>query len=173
MTDINMALLSDFIDESREHLDEMESLLLQLGDDLGNLDLLNDIFRTMHNVKGASQLTGLDKISRLSHRLEDLLDLLRQGNKQTTQEIVHLLITGRDRIVELVSELESSQEERSSVDDLIEKFTTQIEADDTAAAEFDPDATQVLEPASPANMNTVKVPTAESIQKGSEENGKG
>ncbi len=157
MTDINMALLSDFIDESREHLDEMESLLLQLGDDLGNLDLLNDIFRTMHNVKGASQLTGLDKISRLSHRLEDLLDLLRQGNKQTTQETVHLLITGRDRIVELVSELESSQEERSSVDDLIEKFTAQIEVDDAAVAEFDPDATQVLEPASPAKMNTVKV----------------
>ena len=139
MTDINMGLLNDFIDESREHLDEMESLLLQLGDDLGNLDLLNDIFRTMHNVKGASQLTGLDKISRLSHRLEDLLDLLRQGNKSTTQEIVHLLITGRDRIVELVSELESSQEERSSVDDLIEKFTDQIEAsDETEATEEKP-----------------------------------
>ncbi len=170
MTDINMALLSDFIDESREHLDEMESLLLQLGDDLGNLDLLNDIFRTMHNVKGASQLTGLDKISRLSHRLEDLLDLLRQGNKQTTQETVHLLITGRDRIVELVSELESSQEERSSVDDLIEKFTAQIEADDAAvAAEFDPDATQVLEPASAAKkLNTVKA-TAGKTKAGSGE----
>ena len=130
MTDINMALLNDFIDESREHLDEMESLLLELGNDLSNLDLLNDIFRTMHNVKGASQLTGLDKISRLSHRLEDLLDLLRQGNKQTTQEIVYLLINGRDRIVELVSELESAQEEQSSVDELIEKLTVQIEGDE-------------------------------------------
>lgn len=124
-----MALLNDFIDESREHLDEMESLLLGLGNDLGNLDLLNDIFRTMHNVKGASQLTGLDKISRLSHRLEDLLDLLRQGSKQTTADIVQLLIAGRDRIVELVSELESTQEEQSSVDELIEKLTTKIEGD--------------------------------------------
>ena len=170
MTDINMALLSDFIDESREHLDEMESLLLQLGDDLGNLDLLNDIFRTMHNVKGASQLTGLDKISRLSHRLEDLLDLLRQGNKQTTQEIVHLLITGRDRIVELVSELESSQEERSSVDDLIEKFTAQIEAKDDAVADFDPDATQVLEALSPAKpTNTVTVAASKNNTSSDEE----
>lgn len=158
MTDINMALLSDFIDESREHLDEMESLLLHLGDDLGNLDILNDIFRTMHNVKGASQLTGLDKISRLSHRLEDLLDLLRQGNKSTTQEIVHLLITGRDRVVELVSELETAQEEQSSVDDLIEKLTAQIDASDDAAetekaADFNPDVTQVLEQVSPV-INT-------------------
>lgn len=131
MTNINMALLNDFIDESREHLDEMESLLLELGNNLGNLDLLNDIFRTMHNVKGASQLTGLDKISRLSHSLEDLLDLLRQGNKKTTREIVYLLINGRDRIVELVSELESSQEEQSSVDELIEQVTVQIEGDET------------------------------------------
>ena len=160
MTDINMALLSDFIDESREHLDEMESLLLQLGDDLGNLDLLNDIFRTMHNVKGASQLTGLDRISRLSHRLEDLLDLLRQGSKPTTQEIIHLLITGRDRIVELVAELEDSQEERSSVDDLIEKFTAQIEAKDDAVADFAPDETQVLEAVSPANTTNTVTPTS-------------
>ena len=43
---INTSLLNDFIDESREHLDEMESLLLQLNSDLGNLDLLNDIFQT-------------------------------------------------------------------------------------------------------------------------------
>ena len=130
-----MALLNDFIDESREHLDEMESLLLKLGDDLSNLDILNDIFRTMHNVKGASQLTGLDKISRLSHRLEDLLDLLRQGNKQTTKELVHLLISGRDRIVEIVSELETSQEEQSSVDELIEKLSSQINADEKTEKE--------------------------------------
>lgn len=147
MTDINMALLNDFIDESREHLDEMESLLLQLGNDLGNLDLLNDIFRTMHNVKGASQLTGLDKISRLSHRLEDLLDLLRQGDRQTTQAIVHLLISGRDRIVELVSELESSQEEQSSVDELIEKLTFQIDGAEEIGAS--PAESQIPEPASP------------------------
>ena len=123
---INLSLLNDFIDESREHLDEMESLLLQLNSDLGNLNLLNDIFRTMHNVKGASQLTGLDKISRLSHRLEDLLDLLRQGNMQTNSEIVNLLISGRDRIVTLVSELDSNEEEQSSVDDLIEQLTSLI-----------------------------------------------
>ena len=144
MTDINMALLNDFIDESREHLDEMESLLLKLGNDLGNLDLLNDIFRTMHNVKGASQLTGLDKISRLSHRLEDLLDLLRQGSKQTTKKLVHLLISGRDRIVELVFELETSQEEQSSVDELIEKLSLQINADEKTETTPDLTATQEI-----------------------------
>jgi len=132
MTEINITLLPDFIEESREHLDEMESLLLQLSSDLENIDILNDIFRTMHNIKGTSQLTGLDKISRLSHRLEDLLDLLRQEKKQNTSDIVSVLITGRDRILKIVSELEEIQAETSSVDELIKTLNSLID-DDTEA----------------------------------------
>lgn len=142
MAEINTALLNDFIEESREHLDEMESLLLQLGSDLGSLDILNEIFRTMHNVKGASQMTGLDKVSRLSHRLEDLLDLLRQGDKQTTSEIVLLLISGHDRIVELVLELEQSQQELTEVDDLVDKLTIIIEQEDQQDQESQPEEAQ-------------------------------
>ncbi|MCW8955602.1 MAG: Hpt domain-containing protein, partial [Gammaproteobacteria bacterium] len=161
MTGINTALLHDFIDESREHLDEMESLLLQLGNDLGNLDLLNDIFRTMHNVKGASQLTGLDRISRLSHRLEDLLDLLRQGHKQTTLVIVKLLISGRDQILKLVSELEESQQERSTVDELIDQLNILIEDDESGAPGTEQTvtaSTSVQEPVSvsPASISNAK-----------------
>ncbi len=138
MANINTALLNDFIDESREHLDEMESLLLQLGADLSNLDILNDIFRTMHNVKGTSQLTGLDRISRLSHRLEDLLDLLRRGEKETTLDIVDMMISGRDRIVVLVDELEESQQELSTVDELINLLNILLEGDAADTLETEP-----------------------------------
>ena len=127
MSDINMSLLKEFIEESREYLDEMETLLLSLSSDLGNTDLLNDIFRTMHNIKGGSQLTGLDKVSRISHRFEDLLDLLRQGDKETTDEIVETLIAGRDKIVQLLNELEESQQEISPIDEMIETLTGFIE----------------------------------------------
>lgn len=127
MSEINTALLDDFIDESKEHLDEMESLLLQLSGDLSNIDLLNDIFRTMHNVKGASQITGLDRISRLSHRLEDLLDLLRQGQIPVTADIINMLISGRDRIAQLVSELAETKQELSTVDELVDQVNDLIE----------------------------------------------
>jgi len=137
MNNINTALLHDFIDESKEHLDEMESLLLQISSDLDNTDLLNDIFRTMHNVKGASQITGLDKISRLSHRLEDLLDLLRQDQMPLSAKTIDLLITGRDRIVQLVSELEESQQELSSVDELIDRLSILMAGDEPVKHESD------------------------------------
>ena len=119
---INMSLLNDFIEEAGEHLDEMESLLLQLAEEPSSLDILNDIFRTVHNIKGGSQLTGLEKVSSLAHRLEDLLDLLRQGQMASEQSIVELLIAGRDRIVRLVEELEESQQELSPVEDLLERL---------------------------------------------------
>ncbi len=135
MSEINTLLLGDFVDECSEHLDEMESLLLQLGSDLGNVGLLDDIFRMIHNVKGASQITGLDKISRLSHRLEDLLDVLRHGEIAVTPDIISLLIAGRDRIVELVSELAQSSQELSSVEELIDKVDLLIEDEKSANGE--------------------------------------
>ena len=135
MTEINMSLLNDFIDESREYLDEMESLLLQLAGDLENLEILNDIFRTMHNIKGGSQLTGLDKISKLSHRLEDLLDQLREGQIKTNSAIVDMLIAGRDRIVQLINELEESQQETSLIEDLIDQLMVLMEAPETKSDE--------------------------------------
>ena len=127
MSGINLALLKDFIEEARDHLDEMESLLLQLSGDLHSRDILNDIFRTVHNIKGGSQLTGLEKVALLAHRLEDLLDLLRQGQKQNDEGIVETLISGRDRIVTLIGELEETQQEQSSVDELVQQLTVLIE----------------------------------------------
>ncbi|MCP3688286.1 MAG: hypothetical protein GY784_07720 [Gammaproteobacteria bacterium] len=135
MSEINTILLGDFIDECSEHLDEMESLLLRLGGDLSNVSLLDDIFRMIHNIKGASQITGLDKISHLSHRLEDLLDLLRRGQIEVTVDIISLLIAGRDRIVELVSELALSSQELSSVEELIDSVDRLIVADKPSNSE--------------------------------------
>ncbi len=151
MSEINTVLLGDFIDESSEHLDEMESLLLQLSNDLGNDSILNDIFRMIHNVKGAAQITGLDKVSRISHRFEDLLDLLRQGQVEVTPEIISLLIVGRDRIVELVSELARSSQELSSVDELIDQLDILMGDGQLASSESEQDvATENLSVQSPA-----------------------
>ena len=123
MTEINLSLLQEFIEESREHLDEMESLLLQLANGTGSNQIFNDIFRTIHNIKGASQLTGLERISRLSHTLEDLLDLLRQEKITSNSSIVEILFSGRDRIVQIVDELVDSQQEIASIDDLLDELS--------------------------------------------------
>ena len=119
MIELDPSLINDFVAEAGEHLEEIESTLLRLADDPANQELFNTIFRPVHTIKGASQFMGLARIAALSHKLEDLLDLLRQGKKASSPGIVETLIVARDRIAMLVADLALSQTEETPVDDLI------------------------------------------------------
>jgi two-component system chemotaxis sensor kinase CheA len=127
MAEIDYSLLGDFLIEASEHLEEMENQLLELRPGQDNKELCNNIFRPIHTIKGASQFVGLDQVSTLSHRLEDLLDLLRNGDLGTTDDIVDVLIEGRDRIAALCQDLEKTEAENTPVDDLVEKVSYMIE----------------------------------------------
>ena len=119
---VDLSLLQDFITEAEEHLEEMESSLLQLETDPDNRDILNDIFRSMHTIKGAAQFVGLEKISELSHKLENLLDLLRKEGEQLDQDIIDTLINAKDRISVLVVDLQRSNSEEAEILDLVERI---------------------------------------------------
>ncbi|NMC48020.1 MAG: hypothetical protein GYA47_01110, partial [Desulfovibrio sp.] len=73
-------LFADFIVEAKEHLETIEPNLLELEKNPGNLGLLNEIFRPMHSLKGASGFLGLNHINGLAHKAENILDELRKGN---------------------------------------------------------------------------------------------
>jgi two-component system chemotaxis sensor kinase CheA len=117
---IDLSLLEDFVMGAGESLEEMETALLTLDSNPDDVELLNTIFRAIHTIKGAAQFVGLDKVSELSHALEDLLDLLREGKKQATSDIIEVLIQAKDRISQLTSDLERSQTEETEVDDLVQ-----------------------------------------------------
>ena len=116
-------LLADFITETGEHLEETERNLLQLEQQPDNVDALNEIFRSVHTIKGSSEYLGMVRIAKLAHKLESLLDLLRHSERSIDSEIIDLLIGCNDRIGALVTELEENQEEELAVDDLL----TQLE----------------------------------------------
>ena len=130
MIEIDSALLNDFVTEAGEHLEEMESVLMRLAQDPTQMELLNEVFRPAHTIKGASQFMGLDKIAALSHKSEDLLDLLRRGEKSLNQAMLDTLIETKDRIALLVNELTTSQTEQSEVDDLIIRIGRLIDDSD-------------------------------------------
>jgi two-component system chemotaxis sensor kinase CheA len=119
--DTDNSLLEDFADEAREHLEELESSLLRLESDPANQELLNTIFRSMHTIKGASEYLGFVRISRLSHRLETLLDLFREGSLVADKVAVDLLIDARDRIGDLIAQVEESGKETAEIDDLLDR----------------------------------------------------
>jgi len=147
--DVDLELLPDFLVESYEHLEEVERLLLDLEQSPDDVDTMNGIFRLFHSIKGGAQFVGLVRVSKLAHRMEDYLDLLRSGKRQSSSEVVDLFIEGRDRLHQLLSELEEQEKEITPVNDLIAKIDEHISSDNVSADR--PEAEEIIsEPAPPS-----------------------
>jgi two-component system chemotaxis sensor kinase CheA len=128
-------MLPDFIVEATEHLEEMESSLLRLEQDYEDKEVMDEIFRSIHTIKGAAQFVGIERVSELSHKLENLLDLIRRKEITLNTAITDLLIAGKDRLTLLVDELEQTQAEKTEVSDLVEQLRKIVEGDDAAPDE--------------------------------------
>ena len=104
-------LIADFIVESKEHLETIEPNLLELEKAPDNLNLLNEIFRPMHSLKGASGFLGLNRINLLAHRSENILDELRKGTMVVTPEIMDVILASTDALRQMVDNLEATNSE--------------------------------------------------------------
>ena len=118
-------LIADFIIESKEHLETIEPNLLELEKAPDNLNLLNEIFRPMHSLKGASGFLGLNRINLLAHRSENILDELRKGTMVVTPEIMDVILASTDALRQMIDNLEATNSEG---DVPIEHIIAQIDA---------------------------------------------
>ncbi len=80
-----------FINEAQEHLEALNQSLVDLEKDPGNPDVLTEIFRSAHTLKGMSATMGFDQLTELAHEMENVLDGLRSGDIEASTEIVDLL----------------------------------------------------------------------------------
>lgn len=99
--------LSEFIAEANEILETLGRELLSLeesGIEQADPDRLNAVFRAAHSLKGLSAMFGLETVSRLAHRAEDLLDALRLGKVPNAQGLLDVLGQTVDVLQELLGE---------------------------------------------------------------------
>lgn len=85
-----------FLEEAQEQLQIMEETLIALEEDPDNPALVQEIFRAAHTLKGGSATAGFDNVARLTHAMESLLDLVRQGERAMSTEIADPLFDGVD-----------------------------------------------------------------------------
>lgn len=152
-------LVADFIIESREHLETIEPNLLELEKAPENLVLLNDIFRPMHSLKGASGFLGLNRINKLAHRAENVLDELRKGTMTVDSVIMDIILATTDAFNNMLNSLEETNSEGDTpIDHLVdlldrilagERFTSMEEALNGGGA-VPAEQTQEAEPAAEA-----------------------
>ena len=103
---VDPEIFADFIIEAKEHLETIEPNLLELEKSPDNLGLLNEIFRPMHSLKGASGFLGLNKMNRLAHKAENILDELRKGAMNVTSEIMDVILASTDALRQMLDSLE-------------------------------------------------------------------
>ncbi|MDR0338881.1 MAG: chemotaxis protein CheA, partial [Desulfovibrio sp.] len=104
-------IFADFIIEAKEHLETIEPNLLELEKAPDNLSLLNEIFRPMHSLKGASGFLGLNKMNGLAHKAENILDGLRKGDMAVNSDIMDVILASTDALRQMIDNLETSNTE--------------------------------------------------------------
>lgn len=116
---------SVFFDESQEHLDEMEQLLLELDTQHPDPEQLNSIFRAAHSIKGGSGIFGFDALGSVTHIMESLLDKVRQGTLIITPPMVDLFLSSVDVLKAILNSYRTGGEiDWSSAHKICERLET-------------------------------------------------
>lgn len=119
-----------FISEAKEHLVALNSALVELEKNPSNKDVLNKIFRVAHTLKGMSATMGYDKITSLTHSMEDILDKLRKGSAEAKGNIVDVIFECFDKLDSLIEDIETGAESKVDVDDLIKRLNNFVFAEE-------------------------------------------
>jgi len=123
-----------FLEESRENLQNMEEALLQLDKAPEDRELINTTFRCMHTIKGGAGLMGLEQVSLLAHRLENVLDNIRQSGRSISETELNLFFNGTDLLKQILeSESLSGEGFQEQLDKLIHALELCHQEDQHAA----------------------------------------
>ncbi|MDY6903065.1 MAG: ATP-binding protein [Thermodesulfobacteriota bacterium] len=123
---IDPELLAGFIAESRESLEPVDGLLIDLEKHPDDTDIINKIFRPFHSIKGSAAFFGLLKVKQLSHLLEDLLDMIRQKQVGVSVEITTVTLAGLDMLRKIFENVTADKPETEGVDDQYSQLAESI-----------------------------------------------
>jgi len=111
--------LDVFLEESNEHLENLNQRLLELEKSPGNIECLNEIFRAAHTLKGMSSTMGYDDMADLTHHMENVLADLKIGVINADSNVVDVLFKCLDRLQLMVENIIAGKNEKLDNQDLI------------------------------------------------------
>jgi two-component system chemotaxis sensor kinase CheA len=122
-----------FIEESREHLQNLNFLLLELEKNHKNYGILNEIFRSVHTIKSMAGSMGYTGMQNLTHHMEDVLDSLRNKRIAINEEIIDLLFRCVDAIEKYVNNVMSMGHEGNETFESIVNSLSRLHKKDSNA----------------------------------------
>jgi len=114
--------LEVFIEESKEHLQMCSEQLLELEKNPDDLSIVNDIFRAAHTLKGMSATMGYEDLANLTHKMENVLDAIRNEQITLQPETFDTLFLAVDDLEAMVYSIAEGGEGKRDVKDVVEKL---------------------------------------------------
>lgn len=106
MPEQQQRILGYFIEEAKDHLNTIEQGLLNLQATIEDHEMVNEVFRAAHSVKGGAAMLGIESVQQTSHRLEDYFKILKESPVQTDRTLESMFLQVFDGLQSLIEELQ-------------------------------------------------------------------
>ncbi|MGE5806082.1 MAG: chemotaxis protein CheA [Ignavibacteria bacterium] len=120
-------ILDSFLVETKEIMEKLDVDLVEMENRPDDTELLNQVFRSFHTIKGTSGFLGLNKLTLITHRCEDILNKLRKKESKINTSVMDAVLNSFDKIKELVSSVEFNLNEDVDITNSINVLNKIIE----------------------------------------------
>ncbi len=128
--------LEIFLDETREHLQSLNTEILNLEQDPENEDTINEIFRAAHSLKGMAGTMGYKRMQTLTHDMENVFSEVRNGTIKIKSHMIDILFQCLDALEEYTTNIQESSDEGTNENEaLIKLLNDCLKPDGDEAAE--------------------------------------
>ncbi len=152
--------LEIFLDETNEHLQNLNTQILSLEQDPENMDTINEIFRAAHSLKGMAGTMGYKRMQTLTHDMENVFSEVRNGNIKVNADMIDVLFQCLDALEEYNTNIRESSDEGTNDNGALIKRLNDImsggSGDDAAPTAQAPE-TQAAAPAAGGGFAGIKL----------------
>ncbi len=120
----NEDLIADYLGEAHDYLEHLNQILLDLAEAGSDwpAERVNELFRHAHSLKGLSACFGFESTNKVTHQLENLLSLIRDGRLSPQAAVVRTMFAAIDLVTHLTAEIASSGHEHAPIDLVVESL---------------------------------------------------
>jgi two-component system, chemotaxis family, sensor kinase CheA len=122
MSDEMQEIISDFVTEAEESLDRIDPLFVELETNGQDVEILNDIFRCVHTLKGAAGFLGFQQVVDVAHTSENILKKLREGDITLTKRVVDAILQSVDTLRVLIGHVKHGESVRENIAPLLSEL---------------------------------------------------
>lgn len=133
--DEDREMITEFLQETKPMLEEIEELILSVEDDPHDMKAINTYFRLLHTIKGTSSCLGLNDISSYAHRYEDLITQVKNNDQKINRKVIDVLLEGLDQLKNLYSLAENFEPFPENLEELANIFSQDFTVEAVTKAE--------------------------------------